>query len=178
MTLDLRGPSRGARALTMARSWTASASRLDAWRCRPYLPRMVERAPDPSAVVIFDGECAFCDAAVNFIIDRDVGAYFRFASRQSPAGKRLLQAHGLPAEGLGSLVLIEAGDVHVRSTASLRIARRLSGPWPIAYAFVVVPAPLRDGVYGVVSRNRKRWMGESQSCAVPSPERRARYLSP
>ena len=138
---------------------------------------MGERASDPSAVVIFDGECAFCDAAVNFIIDRDPHGAIRFAARQSPAGQRLLQAHGLPAEGVGSLVLVEAGDVYVRSTASLRIARRLSGPWPLAYAFVLVPAPLRDGVYGVVSRNRKRWMGESQNCAVPSPERRARYLS-
>ena len=161
----------------MVRSGTTSASRLDAWHCRPYLRRMVERASNSNAVVIFDGECAFCDAAVNFIIDRDPRGVFRFASRQSPAGKRLLEAHGLPAEGVGSLVLIEAGDVHVRSTASLRIARRLSGPWPIAYAFVVVPAPLRDGVYGVVSRNRKRWMGESQTCAVPSPQRRARYVS-
>lgn len=138
---------------------------------------MVEQASNSSAVVIFDGECAFCDAAVNFIIDRDPLGVFRFASCQSPAGKRLLQAHGLPVEGLGSIVLIEADAVYVRSTASLRIARRLSGPWSIAYAFVVVPAPLRDAVYGVVSRNRKRLMGESQSCAVPSPERRARYIS-
>lgn len=128
------------------------------------------------AVVVFDGECALCDGAVNFIIDRDPSGYFHFASRQSEAGKELLRSHGLPLEGLESLVLLEGGTVYLRSEASLRIARRLEAPWPVLYAFVGVPRVLRDAVYGVVSKNRKRFAGTVDVCAMPTPERRARLL--
>jgi predicted DCC family thiol-disulfide oxidoreductase YuxK len=128
-------------------------------------------------VIIFDGECGFCDATVEFILEHDPDGVFRFASRQSPEGKDLLVSHGLPEGGVESVVLVEDGRVHVRSTASLRIARRLRGPWRALYALSVVPAPLRDAVYRVVSRNRKRILGERQVCTVPTAERRARFLS-
>jgi predicted DCC family thiol-disulfide oxidoreductase YuxK len=128
-------------------------------------------------VIIFDGECGFCDATVDFILEHDPDGVFRFASRQSPEGKKLLVSHGLPQGGVESVVLVEDGRAHVRSTASLRIARRLRGPWRALYAFSVIPAPLRDAVYGVVSRNRKRSLGERQVCPVPTAERRARFLS-
>jgi predicted DCC family thiol-disulfide oxidoreductase YuxK len=128
------------------------------------------------AVVIFDGECGLCDGAVNFIIDRDPARYFRFAARQSDAGVELLRAHGLPLEGLESLVLLEQGRGFLRSEAALRIARRLRAPWPLLHAFIGVPQVLRDAVYGVVSRNRKRFGGGVDACAIPSPERRARLV--
>jgi predicted DCC family thiol-disulfide oxidoreductase YuxK len=128
-------------------------------------------------IVIFDGECNFCDAAVNFIIDRDPGAVFRFAARQSPEGKRIMKENGVPEVGLDSMILVEDGRVFVRSTAGLRIARHLRGPWPIFYGFLAVPGPVRDAVYDVVAKNRKRLMGSRDACAVPTPERRARFLS-
>jgi predicted DCC family thiol-disulfide oxidoreductase YuxK len=127
-------------------------------------------------IVLFDGECSFCNAAVNFVIDRDPTAVFRFASRQSAEGQRVMREHGVPSEGLDSLILVEDGHVFVRSTGGLRIARRLSGAWPLVYAFVAVPGPLRDVVYDLIARNRKRLMGSRSVCAVPTPERRARFL--
>jgi predicted DCC family thiol-disulfide oxidoreductase YuxK len=128
-------------------------------------------------IVVFDGECNFCDTAVNFIIDRDPGAVFRFAARQSPEGKRIMKEQGVPEEGLDSMILVEDGHVFVRSAAGLRIAKRLGGAWPVLYAFMAVPGPVRDAVYNVVAKNRKRLMGSRDACAVPTPERRARYLS-
>ncbi len=128
-------------------------------------------------VVIFDGECGFCDATVDFILRHDPEGVFRFASRQSAAGKRLLLSHGLPEQGVESVVLLEDGRVYTRSTASLRIARRLRGPLRALYAFSVVPSPIRDAVYGVISRNRTRIMGTRRVCEVPTAERRARFLA-
>src|SRR5580658_2413155 len=92
-------------------------------------------------IVLFDGECNFCDAAVNFIIDRDPGDVFRFAARQSPEGKRIMKEHGVPEVGLDSMILVDGDRVFVRSGAGLRIAKRLSGAWPIVYAFIAVPGP-------------------------------------
>lgn len=128
-------------------------------------------------IVIFDGECGFCDRMVDFILERDPEAIFRFASRQSPEGRRLLLEHGLPEEGARSVVLLEGRRAYLRSTAGLRIARRLRGGWSAFYAFVVVPEPLRDTVYDVVSRNRLRLSRGRRVCSVPTPERQARFLS-
>jgi predicted DCC family thiol-disulfide oxidoreductase YuxK len=133
--------------------------------------------PREHPVVIFDGECKFCNAAVNFIIDRDPNAVFRFAARQSPEGYRVMKEYGIPGEGLDSLLLVEDGRVFVRSNAGLRIARRLRGGWSVLYALMAVPRPVRDAAYDVVAKNRKRLLRTSDACAVPTPERRARFLS-
>jgi predicted DCC family thiol-disulfide oxidoreductase YuxK len=136
--------------------------------------------PGPPAthpVVIFDGECNFCDASVNFIIDRDPVGLFRFASRQSPAGQRIMRERGVPEEGLDSMILVEDDRVLVRSAAGLSIAKRLSGAWPVLYAFIAVPGPWRDAVYDLIAKNRKRILGARDACAVPTPQRRSRFLT-
>ena len=142
---------------------------------------MSEPAPDPGAhpVVLFDGVCNLCNGAVQFILDRDPAGTFRFASLQSERAAALLRAHGLepPAGDPESMVLIDGGRVYERSSAALRIARRLRGGWSLLYALVIVPRALRDAVYRVVARNRYRWFGKSDQCRVPTPELRARFLA-
>lgn len=130
------------------------------------------------AVVLFDGVCNFCNASVHFIIDRDPAQRFRFAALQSEAAAGLLRSRGVaPPQGdPDSIVLVEGERVYQRSTAALRIARRLRFPWPLLYAFVAVPRPLRDLVYRFIARNRYRWFGRSEECRVPTPELRSRFL--
>ena len=79
--------------------------------------------------------------------------------------------------GLDTIVLLENDRVYDRSTAALRIARRLNGPWPILYAAIVIPKFLRDAVYRFIARNRYRWFGRSENCRVPTPALKARFLS-
>jgi predicted DCC family thiol-disulfide oxidoreductase YuxK len=127
-------------------------------------------------VVLFDGECAFCARMVTFIARRDPAAYFRFGASQSPQARELLARFGLTREMTRSIVLIEDGRVYLRSTASLRIAGRLTWPWRAGRALLAVPAPLRDAAYAVVSAVRTRLAGRTDACAVPPPEIRARLI--
>jgi predicted DCC family thiol-disulfide oxidoreductase YuxK len=127
-------------------------------------------------VILFDGTCAFCEASVKFIARRDPAGYFRFGASQSPKGLELLASHGLTREMTRSIVLIEDGQVYLRSTASLRIARQLSFPWRLAAGFLIVPRPLRDGVYRIVAAIRHRLAGRSNACEIPPPEIRARLI--
>ncbi|MCI0570397.1 MAG: thiol-disulfide oxidoreductase DCC family protein [Myxococcaceae bacterium] len=129
------------------------------------------------SVVLFDGVCNLCNGAVNFIIDRDPEAHFHFASLQSPAGTALMEGHGLKVqEEPESIVLLEAGQLFVRSTAALRIARHLRGAWRLLYLLVLVPRPLRDAAYRFIARHRYRWFGRTEACRVPTPELKARFL--
>ncbi|MGG1554410.1 thiol-disulfide oxidoreductase DCC family protein [Paenibacillus ferrarius] len=131
---------------------------------------------DDAAIILFDGLCNFCSGAVQFILRRDPRGRFRFASLQSDIGRRLLEEHGLPVDGLNTIVLIETGRAYTRSTAALRIARRLRGAWPLCYAAILIPSPLRNLGYAYVARNRYRWFGQAEHCMVPTTSDRARFL--
>lgn len=128
------------------------------------------------AVVLFDGVCNLCNASVLFIIDRDPGRHFAFAPLQGEGAARLLAEHGYGGAELGSVLLVEGGRVHARSTAALRIARRLRGAWPLLSALVVVPRPVRDAVYDWIGRNRYRWFGRQEACRIPTPESASRFV--
>ena len=127
-------------------------------------------------MILFDGDCAFCEGSVVFIARRDPSGYFRFGASQSPRSAALLAEYGLARETTRSLILIEDGRVYLRSTASLRIAARLTWPWSMARFGLWMPVPVRDGVYRVVSAVRIRLAGRSNACEVPPPEIRARLI--
>lgn len=130
-----------------------------------------------SAIVLFDGVCNLCNASVQFIITHDPQEYFKFAALQSAAATKLLQNHSTPVGTLESVILIEDGKVYVESAAALRIARRLRGLWPLLFAFIIVPRPIRDGIYRFIARNRYRWFGKQESCMMPTKALRARFLT-
>jgi predicted DCC family thiol-disulfide oxidoreductase YuxK len=132
----------------------------------------------PASIVLFDGECSFCNRSIQFIIRHDPGKRFQFASLHAPVAQQQLLQAGVRREHLpDSIVLLEQDRVYTKSTAALRIARRLSGLWPLAYVFLLVPPLLRDAVYDLVARNRYRWFGRQQTCLLPTPEIRERFLS-
>jgi predicted DCC family thiol-disulfide oxidoreductase YuxK len=127
------------------------------------------------AVILFDGTCAFCERSVRFIATRDNG-YFKFGASQNAEGRALLAQHGTTREAAKSLILIEDGELFLRSTAVLRIASRMHAPWRYARVFLLIPAPLRDAAYRVVAAIRHRIAGQSNACEVPPPEIRARLI--
>jgi len=128
-------------------------------------------------VVLFDGVCNLCNGTVQFIIARDPGAKFRFAALESEAAQRVLRECGVSGSLPDSVALIEQGQLYTRSTAALRIARRLRFPWPLIFALVIVPRPLRDRVYDWIARHRYRWFGKRDACMLPTPELRTRFLA-
>lgn len=129
-----------------------------------------------SAIILFDGVCNFCNAGVDFVLNRDPKGYFRFGALQSAEAQTLLQKYDLPQDYLDSIVLIEDGNVFSNSRAILRIARKLTGIWPILYWFRVVPVVVSDSIYGWFARNRYDWFGKLDSCRLPTEEIRSRFI--
>ncbi len=127
-------------------------------------------------IILFDGVCNLCNASVQFIIQRDPQARFKFAALQSAVGEELLKRHAIAGDSLDSIVLVEAGKVYAESEAALRIGRHLSGLWSVLYWGIVIPRPIRNGIYRWIARNRYRWFGQQESCMLPTKELRARFL--
>lgn len=127
-------------------------------------------------VVLFDGVCNLCNGLVRFLIQRDRGARLRLASLQSEAGQAILVWCGLPVDDFDTMAFVEAGQAYLKSTAFLRVVRYLSQPWPWLSGGLLVPRPLRDWLYDRVAGNRYRWFGRQESCMLPTPEIRSRFL--
>lgn len=130
-----------------------------------------------SPVVVFDGVCNLCNRAVQFVLDHDRQRRILLCASQSEAGARLLAGRTGGASPGDTIFFVEEGRLHDRSTAALRIARALGLPWSLLYAFILVPRPLRDWVYGIVAKNRYRWFGRRESCRVPRPGELERFLT-
>lgn len=127
-------------------------------------------------VIFFDGFCNLCNSAVQFTIERDRKNIFRFSSLQSKYAQKKMADFNIQPKLGESMVLLEDGKLYERSTAALRVAKQLSGLWPLLYAFIIVPRFIRDGVYNYVAKNRYKWFGKKESCWVPTPELKEKFL--
>jgi predicted DCC family thiol-disulfide oxidoreductase YuxK len=133
--------------------------------------------PKNKKIILFDGVCNLCNNAINFIIEHDKKDVFRFASLQSDLGKKLVSERGIDPEVLDTIYLIEPGVVYYeKSTAALKIARDLSGGYSLMKHFIYLPKFIRDGVYNLVASNRYSWFGKKESCMIPTPELKAKFI--
>ena len=132
-------------------------------------------------VLLYDGLCGFCDGTVQFILKHDRRGTLRFATLQGEYARGVIARHP-ELHGVDSLVFVEPADdsagerISVRSAGALRLARYLGGPWHIARAVAIVPRFLRDWGYDRFARVRYRVFGRYDSCPIPSPAQRARFI--
>jgi len=128
-------------------------------------------------IILFDGVCNFCNSSVNFIIRHDKKQRCKFAALQSDVGKMLSQKHGIDQSKIDSIILVENGNVYIKSSAILRITKNLNLLYPLLYGFIIIPKFIRDGVYDFIARNRYKWFGKKEACMIPSPEIKSRFIS-
>jgi predicted DCC family thiol-disulfide oxidoreductase YuxK len=127
-------------------------------------------------IVLFDGYCNLCSGSVNFIIKRNKKDYFRFASLQSEIGQEYNINRIKKNESYNSVILIENNQIYDKSTAALRITKNLKGFWFLFYIFIVVPRPIRDFIYMLISKNRYKWFGKKTECFLPDENYKHYFL--
>ncbi|HXH99278.1 MAG TPA: thiol-disulfide oxidoreductase DCC family protein [Sphingobacteriaceae bacterium] len=131
---------------------------------------------DTKYIVLFDGVCNLCNSMVQFIIKRDLKEKFRFASLQSESGQLLLKKFGLPLKDYNSFVFIKGDKYFLRSSAVLNVLKELGGMWKLVYGLIIFPTPLRDIIYNMIAKTRYKIFGKSETCMLPSPSLRKRFL--
>ncbi len=127
-------------------------------------------------IILFDGVCNLCNNSVVFIIKRDKNDIFRFAAIQSNEGEKLIQKHQIDTSKTDSIILMEGDSYSVKSTAALKIVKHLKGGYPLLYGFIILPVFFRNWVYDIIAKNRYRWFGKKDSCMIPTPELRSKFL--
>ena len=133
-------------------------------------------------IIFYDGVCGLCNGLVQFLLKHDTDGRLRFASLQSEFAEKVLGRHGVDAKDLDTVNVVENYDqpgerVLQRSEAILRAGRELGGFWGTSSAIArVVPRALRDLVYRFVATNRYRVFGKYDTCMLPDPSQRSRFL--
>ena len=121
-------------------------------------------------VLLFDGYCNLCSNSVVFVVKREKGDAFRFASLQSGFADKLLQKVSHKDDAPDSIVFFEDGKTYFRSTAALRITKKLKWPWPLLYAFIIIPPFIRDWFYDAIAKRRYKWFGKKEQCFIPAED--------
>ncbi len=141
-------------------------------------------APKPSVdgrhIVLYDGDCGMCDRTVQLLLTRDRAGVLSYAPLQGATAAAVRERLGIP-DDLDSLLFIrDAGDANerllIRSSGVLAILDVLGGIWRLVSWLRVVPRPLRDALYAFIAKRRTVWFGRLDSCRVPEPDVRARFL--
>ena len=129
-------------------------------------------------VIFFDGLCNLCNGFVQFVIKHDPEAKFRFASLQSEHARDIPKMYNKKGKDdrLSTVILAYRGVYYSKSGAVLRIAKLLGFPYRLLLVFLVLPKPFRDFIYDWVASNRYKWFGKKDTCMLPTPELKKRFL--
>jgi predicted DCC family thiol-disulfide oxidoreductase YuxK len=129
-----------------------------------------------SHIILFDGVCNLCNSTVQFIIKHDRNGKFYFASLQSEFGQEQVKKYKIDPRLTDSVIYIYNDCAYIKSSAALRIARQLDRGWPLLFVFMFLPPFIRNFVYDFIAKNRYKWFGKKDSCMIPSPELKGRFL--
>jgi predicted DCC family thiol-disulfide oxidoreductase YuxK len=133
-------------------------------------------------LLLYDGVCGLCARVTQFVLPRDKHNKFRFAPLQSELAKKLLEKHGHPADALDTFYIVLNPDTPKekllwRGRAGLRVLKELGFPWSLMWIFSVLPTFVLDVGYNFVARNRYKWFGKLDQCALPRPEWRHKFIA-
>jgi predicted DCC family thiol-disulfide oxidoreductase YuxK len=126
-------------------------------------------------IIFFDGVCNLCNASVQVVLKNDNKAIYHFASLQSDFAAEFFETHGYTPV-TQSIILYNGKSFYTKSAAVLRVAGNLKFPFPLLLIFHIVPDFLRDPVYSFIAKNRYRLFGKQESCMIPQPQWKVRFL--
>jgi len=136
----------------------------------------MKNLPKDKKIVLFDGVCNLCDSSIQLIIKHDKKDVFRFVALQSELGKEITTYIGIDTQLVDSIILYEPGVAYYhKAEAALRIAKEMSGWYSVLGTLSFLGRYLNFG-YDFVAKNRYQWYGKKESCLLPTPELKAKFL--
>ena len=140
------------------------------------------RESEPKAIVLYDGVCGLCNRAVQFLLKRDRHDRLQFASLQSDFAAALLRQHDVDHEDLDTVYAVlnyrEPNETLLaKGDAFLSFARSIGGIWNVMRVGRIIPRPVRNWLYDSIARHRYQVFGKSESCMLPDPKQRHKFLA-
>ena len=127
-------------------------------------------------IIFFDGVCNLCNGSVQFVIEHDPEELFKFASLQSEFAQSILadQNEGIEFD---TIILLKDNKIYKEADAALEVLKDIDWKWKwLGKVALVFPRFFRNGVYRIISKNRYKWFGKNESCMIPIPDLKSRFL--
>lgn len=136
----------------------------------------VPKFKDDKPIIVFDGHCVLCSHWARTIIKHDTHKRLRLLAAQSSLGEALYAHFDLKSEDYETNLLIQDGQVRIKSDGSIAMCEILGGPWKLFTGLRLIPRPLRDAVYTFIARRRLKWFGSRDVCFLPPKDAAERFL--
>ncbi|WP_445458528.1 thiol-disulfide oxidoreductase DCC family protein [Flavobacterium sp. HNIBRBA15423] len=137
----------------------------------------MENLPKDKKIILFDGICNLCESSIQFIIKRDKKDTFRYVAIQSEIGQKIIKYIGIDTSKTDSIILYLPGRAYYyKAEAALLIAKELSGIYSLLSYLSFIPNNLKNLIYDYIAKNRYKWYGKKESCMIPTPELKAKFL--
>lgn len=140
------------------------------YRDDPAVPAFDDSRP----LFVFDGHCGLCSGGVRWLMASDPDGRVAYTSAQGALGAALYRHYGVAVDT--TYLLVHEGECWGMSGGYMRLLPVVGGPWRLFEAFRIVPESWRDVVYRLVARNRYRWFGRHDHCALLTEEQRRRLI--
>lgn len=128
-------------------------------------------------ILYFDGICNLCNKAVDFVIKHDKHNKIYFAPLQGETAKALnIKFENLDESDQSVIFQNEYGRVFDRSTAVIYLGVEIFSLGFLLYPILLIPKFIRDPIYRFVASRRYSWFGKRETCRLPSPEEREKFL--
>jgi predicted DCC family thiol-disulfide oxidoreductase YuxK len=133
--------------------------------------------PKDKKIILFDGVCNLCNTSVLFVIKHDKKDLFRFVPLQSELGQKIIKHIGIDIKNTDSIILYEPTKAYYyKAEAALKVVNEFGGIYSLLKVFHIFPKLISNALYDYVARNRYRWYGKKESCMIPTPELKAKFL--
>ena len=142
------------------------------YRADPAVPSF----PDDRPLLVFDGVCVLCSGFAKFVLRHDKGQRFRFATAQGPIGQALFRHYGLDTVDYETNLVLIGGLAYGKLDAFAAVMGEIGAPWSLLRAVRVLPRGPSDWLYDRIATNRYRLFGRTETCILPPPQWRERFL--
>jgi predicted DCC family thiol-disulfide oxidoreductase YuxK len=130
----------------------------------------------PKHLILFDGDCAFCNRSVQFILKYDHQKIFFFSSLESETGLSVKQEFGLSKTYCDSLIYIRQGKLLVASEAAVWIGSEMRFPVNLLAGLYLFPSVLRNSLYSLIAKNRESILKKRNTCLILEENQKYRFI--
>lgn len=125
-------------------------------------------------VVLYDGDCGFCNRSVAWVMKRDQSKKIHFAAIQSDFTSELFKERGWEQPDLSTFYFVGNDILLQKSNAALKVASYFKFPYALLVVFKIVPRFIRDAVYDFIAKRRQKI--SKGFCVMPTEEERTRFI--
>ncbi len=124
-------------------------------------------------IVMYDGNCGFCNTYIQFILDNKPSEKLRFIAQQSAKGLALIKQLQIQGHET-SIIVIENKHYYQKATAIFKMMKYLGSSWRYLHCLSIIPSIITNTIYNIVSKYR--YQLAPKQCRLITKEEQAFFL--